>query len=73
MSGVFYVKDKEAEEALKNIGRMVKKEMLPEGYGFTLLVFPFGEGGGMFYMSSAQRDTMIKAMKEFIENAENEP
>lgn len=70
---VFYVKDEKAQEALKNIGRMVKKEMLPEGYGFALLVFPFGEGGGMFYMSSAERETMIKAMKEFIENAENEP
>ena len=71
--GVFYVKDPKAEEALKNIGRHIKNEMLPGGYGFALLVFNLGKEGGMFYMSSAERATMIEAMKEFISNAENEP
>lgn len=71
--GVFYVRDPKAEEALRNVGRKIKDEILPEGYGFALLVFPFNEEGGMFYMSNAQRGDMIKAMEEWIENAKNEP
>lgn len=73
MSGVFYVRDEKAEEALRKIGRKIKSELLPEGYGFALLVFPFEGKGGMFYMSSAERKTMIEAMEEFIENHKNAP
>lgn len=71
MPNVFWVEDPKAEEALKKVGRKIK-EMMPEGYGFSLLVFAFNKEGGMFYMSSAERSTMIEAMKEFITNAESE-
>jgi hypothetical protein len=38
------------------------------GYGFALLVFPFGDdpGGRMNYVSNARREDMLVAMKEFI-------
>ena len=42
-------------------------ERLPLGFGFTLLLFEYGEGGGLFYISSAERSDMIAAMKEFIQ------
>lgn len=71
--GVFWVRDPKAEEALRNVGREIRDKILPEGYGFALLVFPFGQEGGMFYMSNAARADMIKAMEEWIENAKNEP
>lgn len=61
----FEVRHKEAEEALRNIGRRIKEEM-PKGYGFTLLIYSYGENGNMFYLSSAERGDMIKAMQEFI-------
>lgn len=38
--------------------------------GFALLVFSFGEGGFLNYVSNAQREDMLCAMKEFIARAE---
>lgn len=61
----FEVRDEEAEKVLGDIGRRLRSVM-PEGYGFSLLIFSFGEGGNMFYTSNAQREDMIRAMQEFI-------
>lgn len=38
--------------------------------GFALLLFEFGGGGSMFYISDAVRADMLKAMKEFIAKQE---
>jgi hypothetical protein len=35
-------------------------------YGFTLMLFHFGEGGHLTYISNAQREDMILAIKEFL-------
>jgi hypothetical protein len=61
----YEVRDEKAEAMLKEVGQILKG-MCPDGYGFSLLVFTFGEGGNMFYASNAQRQDMIKAMREFI-------
>lgn len=58
-----------AERAMRNIARRLKQTM-PPGYGFTVLVFSYGEQGELFYMSSALRDDMIRTMKEFIAKQE---
>lgn len=34
--------------------------------GFMLMVFDFGEGGRMSYISNAQREDIILALEEFI-------
>lgn len=34
--------------------------------GFCLLVFDFGPGGFMNYISNANRDDMTRAMQEFV-------
>jgi hypothetical protein len=48
------------------------KSTLPSGeVGFAVLVFTFGDGGGMAYASNAQRPDMVNAMKEFINRSEN--
>ena len=36
------------------------------GFGFTLLVFDFGDNGRMNYISNAKREDMVAAMREFI-------
>lgn len=36
------------------------------GYGWALLVFDWGDKGRMNYISNAQRDDMLVAMREFI-------
>ena len=65
----FEVRNEEAERMLRNIGEILR-DVCPPGFGFSLLVFAFGKNGSMFYTSNAQRDTMIAAMREFIEKFE---
>lgn len=63
--GRFAVRDDRAEKMLKEIGQMLR-EACPPGFGFSLLVFSFGDGGSMFYTSNADRESMCRAMEEFI-------
>jgi hypothetical protein len=65
----FEVRNEEIEQQLKAVGRAVKDNM-PDGWGFTLFMFSYGADGSMFYLSSANREDMVKAMKEFIERQE---
>lgn len=57
---------------LNIIAKKVDEE-LPEGYGFCVLTFNFGESENseMMYVSNANRQDIIKAMKEWIEKTEN--
>jgi hypothetical protein len=61
----YEVRNPEVEKTLKNLGRLLK-ETMPPGYGFTLMMFGY-KNDEMFYMSSAEREDMIKVMREFIE------
>lgn len=41
------------------------KELLPPEFGFTLLVFPWGDTKGLAnYVSNAQREDIIKFLRE---------
>lgn len=53
------------EEMCVKIGNQLDGEM-PEGIGFTLLMFNFGEGGHLAYLSNAQRADMLDTMREFL-------
>ncbi len=61
----FRVGHEKHEIALRKLGNIIKPQV-PSGMGFTLLMFDYGEGGNMFYLSSADREGCIKAMREFI-------
>lgn len=65
----FEIKNADIESRLRDIGETLKKRV-PEGMGFTVLMFDYGAGGAMFYLSSAQRADMINSMKEFIKKQE---
>lgn len=54
------------EEANRLIADMVS-DLLPEGVGFALMLFHFGEGGFMSYVSNARREDMIRALEEQLE------
>jgi predicted hydrocarbon binding protein len=56
----------EIKDTLRDMGRTIGKA-LPKGWGFTLLIYTFGEGGTMTYISNAQREDMLKAMQEFLQ------
>lgn len=61
----FDVRNEEVERTLREIGSDIGDKM-PDGFGFGLFIFSYGERGTMFYISSAQRDGVIKAVEEWI-------
>lgn len=62
--GEYEVRHEKAEKYLKQIGQLMK-ETMPEGYGFAFFLFTYGEGGNFFYISSADREGIIKLLDEF--------
>lgn len=64
-------KDEEVKRKMQRIAKKVDGE-LPTGYGFVVLAFQFGEAKGreMMYVSNANRQDIVKAMKEWIEKTE---
>jgi hypothetical protein len=44
------------------------KDKLPDGHGFVLFSFPFhGQGENrLFYISNAERETVIEMLKEWL-------
>ena len=56
---------------MQNIGNDVNTQ-IPEGFGFAVLIFPFGEQyqGELMYVSNANRLDIVNVMKEFIEKTE---
>lgn len=68
----FEVHHATAERKLAEIGRMLKATM-PTGWGFTLFLYEYGDEvdhGSTFYMSTSERDDMLKVLKEFITKQE---
>lgn len=62
----YSVRNTEIEQKMKELAIRLKSEM-PEGWGFTLLIFEFGgPGTSLFYISSAEREDMMNVMREFI-------
>lgn len=61
----YNVRNPEIESKLRELAHRVGDDM-PEGWGFALLLFSYGEKGNLFYISSAQRDDIIKVMREWI-------
>lgn len=62
----------EAERKMQSIARVVGN-MVPQGWGFAVLCFSFGENGFMNWVSNAQRQDMIKALRECADKLENDP
>lgn len=61
-------------DVAKAIDRFFNGGNVPKTTGFCLLVFPFGENDPakdrINYISNAEREDMIVAMKEFLARAE---
>lgn len=72
----YQVVNPEIQGILRRLGALIGDKM-PEGWGFTLLMFDHGEKTGlpghdaMFYLSSVDRGDMILALKEFIKKQEH--
>lgn len=53
------------EKQCADIGREIGA-LLPAGVGFSLIVFDFGEGGNLAYVSNANRSDMIRSLEELL-------
>ena len=67
-------REEQANNMLQEIMQEVKNK-LPEGMGFTLLAYEFGdkEGRRMLYASNSNREDVMKAMLEFVDKNINDP
>lgn len=67
-------KEKQANDMLQEIMKDIQKK-LPEGMGFTLLVYEFGdkEDRRMLYASNSNREDVMMAMLEFVDKNLNNP
>lgn len=54
------------KETSRKLGKIIGNA-LPEGWGFCVLIFEFGEGGTMTYISNACREDVVDTMREFIQ------
>ncbi len=55
----------EMRRLLQRLGGQIGSA-LPEGWGFNLLLFTYGEGGSLFYISSAEKSDVLALMREYI-------
>lgn len=62
----------EAERVARELGRTIGSRM-PRGWGFILWLESFGEDGFATYLSSIERDTAIRSLKEWIARMETTP
>jgi hypothetical protein len=57
------------ESICRDIANVIRAE-LPQGVGFALILFDFGDAGNMAYMSTAARAETIKLLRELAGNLE---
>ena len=67
-------REQQANTMMQEIAKEIK-EKLPEGMGFALLAYEFGEGDDkkMMYISNSNREDVLKAMLEFVNKNLNDP
>ena len=60
----FALRHAEAEAILEKVGTSMK-EICPPGWGFSFFLFEY-VGENFFYISSAEREDIIKLLQEFL-------
>lgn len=59
----------EGEVACRQLAEALN-ETMPEGWGFTLILFSYGEDGFSTYISTAQRADMVASLRELCDKLE---
>ena len=67
-------REQQANAMMQEIAKDIK-EKLPEGMGFTLLAYEFGdaEDRRMMYVSNSNREDVMLAMCEFLQKNMDDP
>lgn len=60
----------DSENKMRRLATFIANQ-LPKGYGFALLVFKFGKAGTTNYISNAEREDMVKALRECADRIES--
>jgi hypothetical protein len=66
----YEIDDPEIKALLKRMAETLQRQ-LPGGWGLTLMLFEY-KGPSFFYMSTADRDDMIRNLKEFIQREQRQ-
>jgi nitrogen regulatory protein PII-like uncharacterized protein len=61
----------ELEKKAREVGRLIG-DQCPEGVGFCLMMFTFGEDGWSTYLSNAEPESMIEAIRELADKRERQ-
>jgi hypothetical protein len=55
------------ERRVRELAELLEREVpRATGVGFALFLFNFGDGGAISYISNAQRETMVRAVREWL-------
>lgn len=66
-------KDHYAQDIMQPLGAAID-DVLPQGWGFFLMVFPHGDGEGRFnYIANGRREDVLKVMQNFIDKNKSNP
>ena len=67
-------REEKANAMMQEIAKEIK-EKLPEGMGFALLAYEFGDTDDrkMMYISNSNREDVLKAILEFVDKNLNDP
>lgn len=67
-------REQQANSVLQSIAKDIKAK-LPEGMGFALLAYEFGDDDDkrMLYVSNSDRESVILAMLEFVDKNLGDP
>lgn len=67
-------REQQTNSVLQSIAKDIKAK-LPEGMGFALLAYEFGDDDGkrMLYVSNSDRESVILAMLEFVDKNLGDP
>ncbi len=53
----------EIEQIARELGGLIQS-LMPKGFGYTLAIYRFGEGGELTYVSSGRRSDVVKLLRE---------
>lgn len=68
MTGTFNVRNPEIEKKLRELGDKIGAAIEGTGFGFALFLVEYNEeGGGLFYISSAEREGMVPVIRAWCD------
>jgi hypothetical protein len=62
----YEIDNPEIRARLLQVGEMLS-DKLPKNWGFTLFLFSYGDDRQLFYLSSANRQDMVRAVREWLQ------